>query len=166
VRRRHTAHRRDQQLDDVAGVEAASIEGGGQRLALQVLHDEERRPVVLADVVHVDHVGVVDAPGSLRLADEALHGALVRGELGQHPLERHALAGEGVSRRVHSAHAALADHVLDAVLAGNNVTGPRHGPICHVSIARPSPRASLRNHPTGVTFGRRATLDRSPEDVC
>jgi hypothetical protein len=118
----------------VSCFEPTAVEGRSQRLAVQVLHHEERRAIVLADVVHVDDVGVVDAPGRLRFTDEALHGALVGGELGQHPFERDALAGKGVSRCVHSAHAALADHLFDAVLASDDLASPRHGPICHVSL--------------------------------
>jgi hypothetical protein len=56
---------------------AVGVDGVGQRAAAQVLHDQVRLAVGLAEVVDVDDVGVADGGRRLGLAQEALHGCRV-----------------------------------------------------------------------------------------
>ncbi len=108
-------------------------EHGVQVLALHVLHGDVHGAVFgLAEVEHADGVGVVQAAGGLGLALEAGDGALVAEEgLAQH-LEHDRLVEVDLDGLVDLAHAALAEHLLDAVLVGDGladvvVTGA-HGP--------------------------------------
>jgi hypothetical protein len=105
------------------GQRAAALEGLREILPLEVLHDHEgharrQRP----HVEHAGHVLAVDANRGARLAQEALHDLGVARDLGQEELERDALVELLVDRRHHHAHAALAEHAVDPVLAGDEVS--------------------------------------------
>jgi hypothetical protein len=69
-----------------------------QRRALQKLHDDKGRPVLLADLVDGDDVGVAEPGGGQRLAAEAGHELGVGQVRGVERLDRHA----AVQRRVMS----------------------------------------------------------------
>ena len=61
-----------------------------QRLALDVLEDDVRAPVVLAGVDHADDVRVRELGDGAGLAAEALELVGVRGDLAVHQLDRDA----------------------------------------------------------------------------
>ena len=77
-------------LGGPVGVQRALGRGGSRRRrpALDVLHDDEVRAVLLAPVVDADDVGVVEVGGGLRLAPEPLDERRVGGELGEQHLDR------------------------------------------------------------------------------
>ena len=64
----------------------------GEILALQVLHDDERRPVGRADIVDPRDVLVPDARDRPRLAQEALRALVVGADGRLQELERDELA--------------------------------------------------------------------------
>ena len=90
--------------------------------ALQVLHRQERHAIFERPGVHdARDVLALDARGGLRLANEALDDVVALHGVGQEHLQRDHLVERDVARREHDAHAALADHLLDAVLASDHV---------------------------------------------
>ena len=88
-----------------------------QRAALDVLHRDVRRAVVLEVVVHGDDVRVRQRPGHARLAQEALGerrvGRVERAQL----LERDEPVEVGLAGEVHHRHAAATDLPEDLVAA-------------------------------------------------
>ena len=97
----------------------------GQRLAVEQLHHDVDQLAVLADVEHVDHVSVLDAPGRLRLAQKALDELRVLEVLGQQALEGQLFARDTVLDDVDGTHAAAADLSCDHVLLGDDRAGLR-----------------------------------------
>src|SRR5262249_39910088 len=71
----------------------------------------------VAEVVDGGDAGVVELRGRARLAREALAGAFVLAQLGEHDLDRDVAAQDGVVGLVDLAHGASADLLDDAVLA-------------------------------------------------
>ena len=71
----------EQALEHAADLRRASVAPtyGPQRAALDVLHRDVRRAVVLEVVVHGDDVRVAERAGDARLAQEALGERGVRG---------------------------------------------------------------------------------------
>ena len=105
------------EVDDPVHVERAAREELAQVLALDVLHGDEVRPVVDADVVDVRDVRVVEGRGGARLALEPLAVDLVDGQLrGQH-LDRDGAVEPRVPRPVDLPHAAGARGGEDLVRA-------------------------------------------------
>ena len=89
----------------------------GEGLALEVLHDQEVDPLVLADVVEGADVGVGEGGDHLRLALEALLDLREDGQvLGQH-LDGHRAVQAGVLGPIDLAHAAGAHGLFDLVRA-------------------------------------------------
>ena len=82
-----------------------------QRLALEQLHRDVGDAVLLADVVDGDDVGMVEAAGRARLAQEALaHLAHdLRGQVRQQRLDRDVALDERIDGAVHRAHGAAAE---------------------------------------------------------
>jgi hypothetical protein len=83
-----------------------------QRAAAHVLHREEDAPLVDADVVHGDDVGVGEAGHRLGLSEEArLHvdRLVAAGEEGAQDLDGHLAIELGVVRGVDDPHSALGD---------------------------------------------------------
>ena len=83
--------------------------------AVDVLHDDVRRAVVLARVVDLDDVGVGEPGGEARLTDEAVAEDRVVGEVAGEHLDRHRPLELVVPREVDDGHAAAAEDVCDAV---------------------------------------------------
>ena len=77
IERRHDIDRHAQRL---CRREGAPFEAVGQRLALEQLHDEERRAVVFANVVQRADVGVGQLGDRARLAIEPFAELRIRGE--------------------------------------------------------------------------------------
>jgi hypothetical protein len=80
-----------------------------ERAALHELHGDEDVAVVLADVVHLHHVGVRELAERPRLAEQHVARALRVGR-GLEELQGHAALELGVVGRVDDAHAAAAEH--------------------------------------------------------
>ena len=87
----------------------------GQGVALEQLHRDEELALVLADLVDLADVGMADAGGRPRLAPEPLARALVARHRRQH-LHRHRTPEPFVVRRIHHAHAALAQLAGDRIV--------------------------------------------------
>ena len=103
----HAADLRERQLPHVRA----------QRAALDVLHRDVRRAVVLEVVVHGDDVRVAQRAGHARLAQEALRERRVRGVERAQLLERDEAVEVGLAREVDDRHAAAADLPQDLVAA-------------------------------------------------
>src|SRR5262249_43535387 len=91
-----------------------------QFLPLDVLHRHVHQVPALADVVDDDDVGVVEAPGGLRLGVEArlvLGHALVAGLLGVDGLDRDHAIEHGVVGAIYDTHRPLAQLGDDLVAA-------------------------------------------------
>ena len=88
-----------------------------QRLPFQQLHGDERDLALHADVVDRHQVGVAEAPGRLRLAQEALaHGAQhVFRQARTQRLDRHRALDQGIDCAVHRAGRAAPELSDDAV---------------------------------------------------
>jgi hypothetical protein len=120
-----------------------------QRLAVEPLHDEEAAAVGQhAEAEDVDDVAMTDAVDGARLEDEARDGAGVGLEPRRHDLDRRLLADDGVDDRVYGRHAALAELVLDAVLADHRAgrerlahhDRPAIGARLHMMVLSAGPR--------------------------
>ncbi len=98
-----------------------------QRLALQVLHDEEVIALGrLPEVVDLDDVLVADLGDRTRLLVEARDHFLVAGELAVDDLERDLLADHRVLGEIDRSHAAGPDAIQDPVIADLLAFGDSH----------------------------------------
>jgi len=89
-----------------------------QRLAVQKFHDEEHRAVArLAEVGHVDDVGVIDEARRARLAQEAFDRLLAAAVAVVEDLHRDFLADVDVLAAIDDAHPATPDDLAQLVLA-------------------------------------------------
>ncbi len=87
-------------------------------LALQELHGDVGRAIgVVVEVENRDHVGMGHLGHGLRFALEALLQLGVVGDARDHDLQGHVAVELGVAGEVHHAHGALAQRMLDVVLA-------------------------------------------------
>ena len=86
-----------------------------ERLALDVLEDDELGSVVLAGIDHGDDVGVVELGHRARLAPEALELVGVGGDLAVHQLDRDGPLEHRVEGAVDRRHAARADLGVEPV---------------------------------------------------
>ena len=84
---------------------------------LQILVDDVGTTVSrVSEVVHADHVRMIDAGGGVGLALEARSHLRAGGHLGAQDFDRVSLAGNaGVVRFEHQAHAALAEQAVQDV---------------------------------------------------
>src|SRR5437667_11847830 len=103
-----------------------------ERFAFQVLHDDKRLPLVLADVVKRANVRMVEGRRGAGFAREALERLRVAGKLRGEELERHRPAQARVLGLVHDAHAPAAE-LLEYSIMRNG--GPDHGPPCGIRQA-------------------------------
>ena len=94
---------------------ALTAEARRQRVALQVLHDQEVPPVVLADVEQGADVGVVEGRQQLRLALEAREALGIGDERRGQDLDRDVAIELGVARTIHLAHSACPERAEDFV---------------------------------------------------
>ena len=148
---------------------------------LEVLHHDVRNAAFFerAYIVHPSHVLAPDLRGDLRFAKEPLDGHLVAHGLGQEELDGHLLLEAQVHGGHDEAHAALAEDLLDPILAVDH--RPRHRVEPGRRRGRPVPfafgrrkhvggvilasilvgRAKLREHPE-ILEGRRVSLGVTP----
>jgi hypothetical protein len=127
-RAQHLEHDGRQRLE---GQRPVALEAVAQRLALQEVHDHDRRAVgQLDDVADLDDVGVRHHGGRARLAHEALAYDLIRRPVCPEHLERHGLARDGVRGRPDDAHAALAELAIeDESTRDDGSGGELHDPL-------------------------------------
>ena len=104
-----------------------------QRAALDVLHRDVRRAVVLEVVVHGDDVRMAQRAGHARLAQEALGERRVGGVEGAQLLERDEAVQVGLARQVHERHAAAPQLAQDLVSADGLHDVRHQGPSLLVS---------------------------------
>ncbi len=90
---------------------------GGERAAVDVLHDDEVRAVVLAPVEDGNDVGVRQVRRRLRLAPEALDEGAIDRELGEEHLEGDGPVELAVHGSVDLGHAAARDEMGRLVTA-------------------------------------------------
>jgi hypothetical protein len=102
-------------LDGLARRKGSRRESLAQGFALQKLHHDVGRALLRADVVDRGHVGVVQAPGGLRLPLEATQAVGV--EEGRQHLDRDLSTQSRISRAVDLSHAARADLAENLVRA-------------------------------------------------
>ena len=122
---------RDQGHRPLRGEPAELGQRAGQRLALDVLHDQvgdlaAALDLALAVVVHVDHARVVDGGHGARLAAEALDEALLLQQGRQQHLDRDGTAQDRVLGLPHVAHAPAGDALVEPVSAAQNRPRPQH----------------------------------------
>ena len=84
--------------------------------AVHQLHRDERRPVVLVDVVDGDDVRVVEGRGGARFLDEPAVAIGIGRRFGRQHLDRDRAPEPGVVGGVNNAHAAAADLGVDAIV--------------------------------------------------
>src|SRR5262249_22532149 len=134
--------------------DAPAVDELAEVRALEQLHRHEDPALLLAEVVHGDDVGVVQARRRLRLAEEALAGLAFRAGAPGDRLDRHQTVQERVVRLEDLAHRALADLADDLVFADLLEVHPCRKPATAVrfrgpesadhTIAGVTGRASLR----------------------
>jgi hypothetical protein len=101
-------------------------ESVGQRLAIQVLHDEIRGAPVVADVVERTNVRMRELRDRARLTIESLTKARIAGKgLGKN-LDRHLAIQTGIARPIHLAHATSAERAADLVRAKSGARRETH----------------------------------------
>jgi hypothetical protein len=96
------------------GHRSPALDDFGQRVALEVLHDDVRLGGDLAEVVDRDDVGVVEGGGGTRFAREALRG-IGDVEVAEEDLDGHHAPEHGIVGHVHDAHAPARELALNFV---------------------------------------------------
>ena len=106
----------DRDVRDFAPVEPpAGLELVFQADAVDQLHGIEQHAVLLAVAVQADDAFVPQRFERFDLGFEPFAKSLGLGQVRRQRLDRHALAGFGIGRRVHRAHAAFAERLVDFV---------------------------------------------------
>src|SRR5205823_9891824 len=91
----------------------------GQRLALDVLHRDERLAVEFADVEDGDDVGVMQSSGRLRFAREALPDLRAVGGLAKQLDDDAPVADVRIAGEIEVAHPPVADRLDDLIATDN-----------------------------------------------
>ncbi len=97
-----------------------------QRVAVDVLHHDERGVVVLAPVVHAHDAGMAEAGRRLRLAAEALDGGGVMGVERREHLHGDGALEQLVARDVHACHPTATHFVAELVAVREDPRLRRH----------------------------------------
>jgi len=100
--------------------QGATLDPAGQRLAIEVLHDEIRRAVLFADVVQRADVRVLELRDRARFAIEPFSELGISGERRWQDLDGDDAIETRVARLVDLAHSAGADGRLNFVRAEPN----------------------------------------------
>ena len=88
----------------------------GERYAVDELHGDEGRPLVLADFVNRDDVGMVQRRSGASFLNEAAMPVGIGGGVGGKDFDRDPAAETGVNRAVNDAHSSPSDFPFDAVV--------------------------------------------------
>ena len=115
-----------------------------QRLALEVLHDEKRRLILLADVEERADVAVTQLGDGTRLALEALAQFRCGGDVGRQRLDGDDAIEACVCGLVDLAHPPRADGAEDLVRAEARAGGEGHGWTPIVAAAIPNTKGNRR----------------------
>ncbi len=138
-------------VDDV--LEGQATFGGdaiGERLADELLHDQVRAPVLeRAEVVDLADVRVANGPCGARLLVEASNRVLLPRLVGVQHLDGDRAADGQVLRLEDRAHAALAEHAADDVLAADRLAEQ----IARRALRRPGGRLVARRCDAGRWLG-------------
>ena len=114
----------------------AVLQPFGQRLAVEILHDEEVDAVLAAHVIQGADVRVIELRDRVRLAIEPLTELRIGGERFGQDLDRDAAIEPCVARLVDFAHAPRAEEGQDLVRAEASAGDQRHscvGPRHHTA---------------------------------
>ncbi len=120
VRGRHAGQRRHQELHRLGRLERSFVEHLPEALALEVVHHEEDRAVVIADVEHAHHVRMREPSHRPRFAEKTLAALRV---VFEEPLHGHRAARDAMTGAIDNTHPAAAERLLDLVLVTDE--GPR-----------------------------------------
>ncbi len=111
---------------DAAVAVALDAGQGGQVAAVHVLHGDEVRPLVAAELEDLHHVWVAQLGRDARLVQQHLGHVLHLGVLGQQPLDHHHAPDPGqplLAGQEYLGHAPLADPAYHAVVAAYHLAG-------------------------------------------
>jgi hypothetical protein len=101
-----------------------------QRRAVEILHHDERMPVLLADLMNRANVRMVQSRSGARLAAKPLKSLRVAHNIVWQELQRHEAAELSILGLIHNAHASAAEFFNNAIVrnrAANKGQGIRHG---------------------------------------
>ena len=104
----------------------ATLQDGGERLALQVLHDEVAGALLFADVVQRADVRVVETGDDARFTLEAFPRVRCLSERRREDLDSDGAIQPRVTRLIHLAHAACTERRDDLVRAEKRPARERH----------------------------------------
>ena len=126
-----------------------------QRLAVHVLHDDERLSRVIAVFVEGDDEGMPERRDGPRFFHEPA-AQIGRVEPGAHQFDRHEPLERGIAGEIHDAHTAFAQAVGHLVAADVQRSGGRLGRVRHVDQNTPNGRpeysSSIRWRRTQIRF--------------
>jgi hypothetical protein len=111
-----------------------------QRLALDVLHDDERAAVSVADLEDLADERMVERRGGQRFPAQALAGNEILFVVGMEPLDRHAPFEPEVVGQKNLAHPAGAERGFDAIPAGEESRHRRSSDVLSLVIVGAQPR--------------------------
>ena len=117
VRRRQPARQLRREPLRLRGGKRSVGQQRAQRVPFEELGDQERHARFLAQVVHREHVGVLERARAARLLLEAAHAVGVHRELRGQQFERHLSPQPRVLCEIDFAHPADAQHGHDPVRA-------------------------------------------------
>ena len=137
----------------------------GERLAVDVLHRDERAAVVLADVVDAHDVRVREPRGEACLAQEARAQLVVAREVLGEALQRDGTVELDVAREVDDRHRAVPERALELVAARRpSVAAPSSVPVLVLSFVARCPSPCLRRRGTAACSDlRREVVDAARE---
>jgi hypothetical protein len=108
----------------------------GQRLALEVFHDEVIEIAVAPDVVDAADIGMLEMRHRLRFTLESLARFRRHARAADDDLDRDRSIQTRIARAIHLAHAALADRLDNLVGAESNAGGEDHSRSASAAASR------------------------------
>ena len=131
-----------QRLVDLRLGQRAESDSVTERVPRQPLHDDERRPVLVAEVVHPDDVRMIEGRGGARLDLESFPDLRLRTQAGMQQLDRNGAAQAGVPTVTDLGHPPESEDVAKFVAAPEE---PRsfHGPLVIRGPGPPNPQQTF-----------------------
>ena len=121
--------------EHINGPERPAREAVVQRLALEVLHDDERAAVLLADIEQRADVRMTQRGDRARFGLKSTSKVGPVGQITRQELDGHRPIQPRIARLVHLAHPARADERQDFVRAESDASGEPHL-TCRVGSSR------------------------------